>query len=164
MTDSEIAKIVDEVFHHHYSQEKKYNMLVDNNWSKWPSLYILALLSAKEGPSQKRWQKTAQTASVMSKLKSTWIDKNISLKTKIKLLRSLVLSILLYTCVSWTHRKLIYRGGSRQWKWDVSEDSSKFSTKTTSQTSRSETELNNTLTGTITFSLRLVKNWNYIST
>ena len=43
----------------------------------------------------------AQTT-VLTELKRVWIDKSISLSSKIRLLRSLVTSIFLYACESWT--------------------------------------------------------------
>ena len=38
----------------------------------------------------------------MTRLKPVWIDKSISLSSKMKLMRSLVTSIFLFTCESWT--------------------------------------------------------------
>ena len=44
----------------------------------------------------------AQTTAVMIRLKPIWKDKNITLRSKIRLMRSLVVSIFLYTCETWT--------------------------------------------------------------
>ena len=44
----------------------------------------------------------AQTTAALTKLKSIWRDNNISLGSKVKLMRSLVISVFLYACVSWT--------------------------------------------------------------
>ena len=44
----------------------------------------------------------AQTTAALTKLKPVWIDKSISLSSKIRLMRSLVTSISLYACESWT--------------------------------------------------------------
>ena len=44
----------------------------------------------------------AQASAAMSKLSKIWRSSSISFKTKIRLYRSLVLSILLYGCESWT--------------------------------------------------------------
>ena len=44
----------------------------------------------------------AQTLAALTKLKTIWIDKNITLNSKIRLMRSLVISIFLYACESWT--------------------------------------------------------------
>ena len=46
--------------------------------------------------------KTAQTTAALTRLKPVWIDKSISLSSKIRLMRSLVTSIFLYACESWT--------------------------------------------------------------
>ena len=44
----------------------------------------------------------AQTTAALTRLKPVWIDKSISLSLKIRLMRSLVTSIFLYACESWT--------------------------------------------------------------
>ena len=44
----------------------------------------------------------AQTTAALTRLKPVWIDKSISLSFKIRLMRSLVTSIFLYACESWT--------------------------------------------------------------
>ena len=44
----------------------------------------------------------AQTTAALTRLKPVWIDKGISLSSKIRLMRSLVTSIFLYACESWT--------------------------------------------------------------
>ena len=41
-------------------------------------------------------------ASDLSRLKIVWMDKNISLASKVKLMRTLILSTFLYACESWT--------------------------------------------------------------
>ena len=46
--------------------------------------------------------RTAQTTAALTRLKSVWIDKSISLSSKIRLMRCLVTSIFLYACESWT--------------------------------------------------------------
>ena len=46
--------------------------------------------------------RTAQATAALTKLKSIWRDNNISLGSKVKLMRSLVISIFLYACESWT--------------------------------------------------------------
>ena len=47
-------------------------------------------------------ERIAQTTAALTRLKPVWIDKSISLRSKIRLLRSLVTSIFLYACESWT--------------------------------------------------------------
>ena len=44
----------------------------------------------------------AQTTAALSRLKIIWKDKNISLASKVKLMRTLILSTFLYACESWT--------------------------------------------------------------
>ena len=44
----------------------------------------------------------AQAIAALTRLKPVWIDKSISLSSKIRLMRSLVTSIFLYACESWT--------------------------------------------------------------
>ena len=44
----------------------------------------------------------AQTTAALIRLKPVWIDKSISLSSKIRLMRSLVTSIFLYACELWT--------------------------------------------------------------
>ena len=44
----------------------------------------------------------AQTTAALTKLKPVWNDRSISLCSKIRLMRSLVTSIFLYACESWT--------------------------------------------------------------
>ena len=44
----------------------------------------------------------AQTTAALTRLKPIWIDKSISLSSKIRLMCSLVTSIFLYACESWT--------------------------------------------------------------
>ena len=44
----------------------------------------------------------AQTTAAMTRLKPVWNDRSIFLSSKIRLMRSLVTSIFLYACESWT--------------------------------------------------------------
>jgi hypothetical protein len=44
----------------------------------------------------------AQTISVLAKLQAIWRDKNISLRSEIRLMHSLALSVFLYACETWT--------------------------------------------------------------
>ena len=44
----------------------------------------------------------ARTTAALTRLKPVWIDRSISLSSKIRLMRSLVTSISLYACESWT--------------------------------------------------------------
>ena len=55
-----------------------------------------------EGSKPEILSRIAQTTAALTKLKPVWIDKSISLSSKIRLMRSLVTSIFLYACESWT--------------------------------------------------------------
>ena len=55
-----------------------------------------------EGSKPEILSKTAQTTAALTRLKPVWIDNSISLSSKIRLMRTLVTSIFLYACESWT--------------------------------------------------------------
>ena len=54
-----------------------------------------------EGSNPGILSRIAQTTAALTRLKPIWIDKSIYLSSKIRLMRSLVTSILLYACESW---------------------------------------------------------------
>ena len=58
--------------------------------------YVGAIIS-NEGSNR-----IAQTTAALSRLKITWRDKNISFASKVKLMRTPILSTFLYACESWT--------------------------------------------------------------
>lgn len=62
----------------------------------------LGSIITDEGSKQEIMARTAQTTAVLTKLKPVWKDGKITLGSKIRLMRSLVLSIYLYACESWT--------------------------------------------------------------
>ena len=55
-----------------------------------------------EGSKPEILSRIAQTTAALTRLKPVWIDKRISLGSKIRLMRSLVTPIFLYACESWT--------------------------------------------------------------
>ena len=55
-----------------------------------------------EGSKPELLCRIAQAAAALTRLKPIWIDKSISLSSTIRLMRSLVTSIFLYACESWT--------------------------------------------------------------
>ena len=55
-----------------------------------------------EGSKPEVLSRISQTTAALTRLKPDWIDKSISLSSKIRLMRSLVTSIFLYACESWT--------------------------------------------------------------
>ncbi|KAJ8388236.1 hypothetical protein AAFF_G00136070 [Aldrovandia affinis] len=63
--------------------------------------YLGAIIS-DEGSKKEVLARIAQTTAALTQLKPIWKDKNISLGSKVRLLRSLVISIFLYACESWT--------------------------------------------------------------
>ena len=63
--------------------------------------YLGAIIS-NEGSKPEILSRIAQTTAALSRLKIIWRDKNISLASKVKLMRTLILSTFLYSCESWT--------------------------------------------------------------
>ena len=63
--------------------------------------YLGAIIS-NEGSKPEILSRIAQTTVALSRLKIIWRDKNISLASKVKLMRTLILSTFLYACESWT--------------------------------------------------------------
>ena len=70
--------------------------------------YLGAIIS-NEGPKPEILSRIAQTTAALSRLKIIWRDKNISLASKVRLMRMLVLSTFLHACESWTLRAEIKR-------------------------------------------------------
>ena len=66
------------------------------------SFKYLGAIIADEGSKPEVLARSAQTTAALAKLKTIWNDKNIVLSSKIRLMRSLVISIFLYACESWT--------------------------------------------------------------
>ena len=63
--------------------------------------YLGAIIS-NEGSKPEILSRIAQTTAALSRLKIIWRDKNISLASKVKMIRTLILSTFLYACESWT--------------------------------------------------------------
>ena len=63
--------------------------------------YLGAIIS-NEGSKPEILSRTAQTSEAHSRQKIMWRDKNISLASRVKLMRTLILSTFLYACESWT--------------------------------------------------------------
>ena len=62
------------------------------------SFKYLGAIVTDEGSRPKILSRIAQATGTRTNLKVIWIDKNIALNTKIRLLRSLIISIFLYAC------------------------------------------------------------------
>ena len=63
--------------------------------------YLGAIVS-EEGSRPEILARIAQTIAALTKLGPIWKDRNISISSKIRLMRSLVLAIFLYACETWT--------------------------------------------------------------
>ena len=66
------------------------------------SFKYLSSVITDEGSKPEILSRIAQTTAALTRLKTVWIDKSISLSSKIRLMHSLVTSIFLYACESWT--------------------------------------------------------------
>ena len=66
------------------------------------SLKYLGSVITDEGSKPEILSRTAQTAAALTRLKPVWNDRSIFLSSIICLTRSLVTSIFLYACESWT--------------------------------------------------------------
>ena len=62
----------------------------------------LGASTSNEGSKPEILSRIAQTTAALSRLKIIWRDKNISLASKVKLMRTLILCTFLYACESWT--------------------------------------------------------------
>ena len=63
--------------------------------------YLRAVVS-DDGSKPEALSRIAQATAALTKLKPIWRDNNIFLRSKVKLMRFFVISILLYACESWT--------------------------------------------------------------
>ena len=66
------------------------------------SFKYLGAVVSDDGSKPEILSKIAQATAALTKLKPIWRDNNISLGSEVKLMRSLVISIFLYACESWT--------------------------------------------------------------
>jgi len=66
------------------------------------SFKYLGAIVSDQGSKPEVLSRIAQTAAAMTNLAPIWKDKNILLSSKIRLMYSLVISIFLYACESWT--------------------------------------------------------------
>ena len=66
------------------------------------SFKYLGSVIADEGSKPEVLTRIAQTTATLTRLKPIWNDRSIFLSSKIRLMRSLVTSIFLYACESWT--------------------------------------------------------------
>ena len=66
------------------------------------SFKYLGAIVSDEGSKPEVLSRIAQTTAAVTKLKVIWNDKNIAISSKIRLMRSLEMSIFLYACETWT--------------------------------------------------------------
>ena len=66
------------------------------------SFKYLGEVVSNDGSKPEVLSRIAQATAALTKLKPIWRDNNISLGSKVKLMRPLVISIFLYACESWT--------------------------------------------------------------
>ena len=66
------------------------------------SFKYLGAVVSDDGSKPEVLSRIAQATAALTKLKPIWRDNNIHLGSKVKLMRSLVISIFLYACESWT--------------------------------------------------------------
>ena len=65
------------------------------------SFKYLGAIVSDEGSKPEVLSRIAQTTAVVIKQNVIWNDKNIAISSKIRLMRSLVMSIFLYACETW---------------------------------------------------------------
>ena len=66
------------------------------------SFKYLGAVVSDDGSTPEVLSRIAQVTAALKKLKPIWRDNNISLGSKVKLMRSLIISIFLYACELWT--------------------------------------------------------------
>ena len=73
------------------------------------SFKYLGSVITDEGSKPEILSRIAQTTAAWARVKPVWNDKSISLSSKIQLMRSLVTSIFLFACESWTLKAELQR-------------------------------------------------------
>ena len=78
---------------------------------------IWAQCMTDEGSKPEILSSIAQTTEESTRLKPVWNDRSISLSSKIRLMRSLVTSIFLHACESWTVPSHYFKEECKAWSW-----------------------------------------------
>ena len=73
------------------------------------SFKYLGAIVSDEGSKPEVLSRIVQTTAAVTKLKVIWNNKNIAISSKIRLMRSLAMSIFLYACETWTNTADIER-------------------------------------------------------
>ena len=106
----DFTKAFDRVWHEAlWATMRKYNInasiirAIENLYDKAQSAVLFnGSVISNEGSKPEVLSRIAQTTAAFSRLKIIWRDKNISLASNVKLMRTLILSTFLYACESWT--------------------------------------------------------------
>ena len=67
-----------------------------------PEILCRIAQTTAEGSKSEILSRIAQTTAALTRMEPVWNDRSISLSSKIQLMHSLVTSIFLYACESWT--------------------------------------------------------------
>ena len=73
------------------------------------SFKYLGSVITDEGSKNEIISRIAETTAALTRLKPVWNDRSISLSSKLQLMRSVVPSIFLYSCESWTLTAVLQR-------------------------------------------------------
>ena len=82
---------------------------MDRSWRQSQASKYVGSVITDEGSKPEILSRIAQTTAALTRLKPVWNDRSISLSSKIRLMRSLVTSVFLYACESWTHTAELQR-------------------------------------------------------
>ena len=82
---------------------------MDRSLKTVTSFKYLGSVITDEGSKPEILFRIAQATAALTRLKPVWIDKSISLSSKIRLMRFLVTPIFLYACESWTLMAVLQR-------------------------------------------------------
>ena len=75
---------------------------MDGSFRQSQASSTLGSVITYEGSKPEILARIAQTTAALTRLKPVWNDRSISLSSKIRLMRFLVISIFLHACESWT--------------------------------------------------------------
>ncbi len=104
-------------------------------------VYQGSLLTWENDCNKEIKRRIARATDVMAWFKTTWNSKHISTETKISIIRTCVMSMLLYACETWTLRKIKIKIYCRRLKGSATGESCTFTGIRKSQTWRCEDEL-----------------------
>ena len=74
----------------------------DNKLQTVTNFKYLGAIISDAGSKAEILSRIAQCTTAMTRLKPIWNDQNITLISKVRLMRTLIISILLYACETWT--------------------------------------------------------------